>query len=264
MSEGPSFVVYVDESGDEGFSFAKGSSSWFVISAVITHKATDLDTVKLVDDVRAQLGKPPKKPLHFRDLKHEQRLPFIGKIAAAELRIISVLAHKPSILEPEKFRERFRLYFYSTRFLLERVSWYCRDHRAMVEGGDGAARILFSNRSGMAYAEMASYLELLRSEQSQLETSIDWSVIKPQDIGSYTPGKRMGPQIADAVASSGYYAVERSRHGYAEDRYMRMLSSVIYRHGGACLGYGLKFWPSDVLITLREDDRQKWLEAGFK
>jgi hypothetical protein len=47
--------------------------------------------VKLVDEVRSQLGKAPQKPLRFRDLKHEQRLPFIGRIAAAKLRTISVL-----------------------------------------------------------------------------------------------------------------------------------------------------------------------------
>ena len=57
----PTFVVYIDESGDEGFSFGRGSSEWFVLSGVITRKAHDLETVKLVDKVRARLGKPEKK-----------------------------------------------------------------------------------------------------------------------------------------------------------------------------------------------------------
>jgi len=64
------FVVYIDESGDEGFSFGAGSSDWFILSAVITRKADDLDTVKLVDAVRTRLEKPFRKPLHFRDLRH--------------------------------------------------------------------------------------------------------------------------------------------------------------------------------------------------
>jgi uncharacterized protein DUF3800 len=45
-----SYVVYVDEAGDEGFSFKSGSSEWFVLSAVLTLKAEDLETVKLVDE----------------------------------------------------------------------------------------------------------------------------------------------------------------------------------------------------------------------
>lgn len=48
----PTFIAYVDESGDEGFSFGRGSSDWFVLAAVITKQNNDLETVKLVDRVR--------------------------------------------------------------------------------------------------------------------------------------------------------------------------------------------------------------------
>jgi len=123
----PTFVVYIDESCDEGFSFGRGTTNWFVLSAVVTRKAKDLETVKLVDHVRQLLGKPEKVPLHFRDLKHEQRLPLIGEIARANLRAVTVFFFKPLISQTEKFQERYRLYFYATRFLLERVSWDCRD-----------------------------------------------------------------------------------------------------------------------------------------
>ena len=92
-----SFVVYIDESGDEGFQFDKGSSKWFVLSAAITHKATDLATVKLVDTVRATLGRKDNAPLHFRGLKHEHRLPFLHEIAQADLKTVSVFIHKPAI-----------------------------------------------------------------------------------------------------------------------------------------------------------------------
>ena len=101
-----SFAIYIDESGDEGFRFGKGSSDWFVLSAAVVRKANEIETVKLVDAVRARLGKEPKKPLHFRDLKHEQRLPFVEEIARRPLRLVNVLVHKPSLKEPEKFQER--------------------------------------------------------------------------------------------------------------------------------------------------------------
>lgn len=35
----PTFNVYLDESGDEGFQFGQGSSDWFVLSAVVTRCA---------------------------------------------------------------------------------------------------------------------------------------------------------------------------------------------------------------------------------
>src|SRR5690349_7557440 len=106
-----SFVAYIDESGDEGFKFASGSSEWFVLSAVITRKMLDTATVKLVDDVRTILKCQSRKPLHFSCMKHEQRLPYVDRVAKGGLRALSVLVHKPSILEPEVFQEeRHRLY----------------------------------------------------------------------------------------------------------------------------------------------------------
>ena len=71
-----SFTIYIDESGDEGFAFhpnERGSSRWLVLSATVFRKQNDLDAVRLMREVREMLGKEPKKALHFRELKHEQR-----------------------------------------------------------------------------------------------------------------------------------------------------------------------------------------------
>jgi len=249
----PTFVVYIDESGDEGFSFEKACANWFVLSAVVTRKATDLETVKLVDRVRQLLNKPEKIPLHFRDLKHEQRLPLVGEIARADLRTVTVFFFKPLIREPEKFQERYRLYFYSARFLLERVSWYCRDNKTSNDTGDGSAEIIFSNRSGMSYAEISDYLSYLRKRSDFLDVEIDWATINPKQIAAFSPGKRMGLMIADAVASGFFRAVEPSQYGYTEARYARTLKPVVYNHKGKFMGYGLKFWPkNDALLSKLE------------
>ena len=128
------------------------------------------------------MRKPRKKPLHFKDLSHEQRLPFVDKISKADLRTVSVLVHKPSIKEPEKFQERYRLYFYMVRYLLERLSWYCRDHRTTHDTGDGSAEIVFSNRSGMSCREMRAYLDHLKQQTRLFDVRIEWSVVKSDQI----------------------------------------------------------------------------------
>lgn len=264
IGTGATFVVYIDESGDEGFLFGKGSSDWFVLSAVITRVARDLEVVKLVDNVRKKLGKPERKPLYFRDLKHEQRIPYVDEIARADLRTVSVLAHKPSLNEPEKFGERYRLYFYATRYLLERVSWYCRDRKTVHDTGDGSASIVFSNRSGMSYDELKNYLNLLMNQTDILGVRIEWSVIKPDQVVAYSMGKRMGLQIADAVASSFFYAVQKSQHGFTEDRYARMLKPIVFNRYGRYLGYGLKLWPRDIDITLKNDPSLQWMVSEYQ
>lgn len=258
-----SFVVYIDESGDEGFKFGDGSSDWFVLSAVITRKGIDLETVKLVDAVRTELGKPPKSPLHFKDLKHEARIPYVAAIAKAGLRVISILTHKPSLRSPETFREPNVLYFYMGRYLLERVSWYCRDHRPPGDRGDGSAEIIFSNREGLPYSQFREYLTRLENQSASMDVKIDWSVIKQDSILAISPMKRMGLLIADAVSGSFYRALQPSRFGYVEDRYARMLKPVVYHYGDRYEGYGLKFWPPPNL-SLTNDEAFSWLRDAYQ
>ena len=54
---------------------------------------------------------------------------------------------------------------------------------------------------------MKSYLELLKRRSELDDVRIDWNVVKVEQIVAYSSGKRMGLQIADAVASSTWYAV---------------------------------------------------------
>jgi len=82
--------VYIDETGDEGFRFDPGSSSWFVLAGVVLRRSMDRDVLSLVDEIRDRLKRnrnpqhriPLKKPLHFRDLRHEQRKFFAHRIDA--------------------------------------------------------------------------------------------------------------------------------------------------------------------------------------
>ena len=259
--------MYVDESGDEGFAFKgprAGSSHWFVLSAVVTAKHLDLETVKLVDQVRRNLGYKPCKPLHFRKMKHEHRLPFVACIAAARIRTVTILIHKPSIAEPEKFAERNRLYNYTTRLLLERVSWLCRDNRIARDPGDGSAEVIFSNRSGTSYTEMKAYFDLLKQQSAVARVNIEWSVIKSEQVKAINHDSLMGLQIADAVASSFYYAVQLNPYGFNEPRYAQMLKPVVYHHRRQAIGYGLKFWPAETATLLQQEAALKWVGEHYQ
>lgn len=246
----PSFIVYIDESGDEGFIFnpdGSGSSRWFVLSAVVIRQAKDLQMVSCLKEVRAVLQKPPKTPLHFVDLKHEQRVPYVRRVGELPMRTVSVLVHKPLIFEPEKFQStKYLLYRYATRMLLERISWLCRDHRRPEEG-NGFAEVIFSNRSNMSYEEIRNYLRLLlkQSEDNPGKIQIDGTVITPERIRSVEHSKLAGLQVADAVASGLHFAVKKNRYGETETAYLSHLKRTLYRHKGEVMGYGIKAWPED-------------------
>jgi hypothetical protein len=262
----PSFRVYVDESGDEGFVFkenGQGSSRWLVLSAVITRREADSVVVKLMDDVRALLGRPARQQLHFVSLGHAQRVAYAREVGKARIRTVSVLIHKPSIRDPEVFQaQKHQLYRYVSRLLLERVSWLCRDQRIKGQG-DGSAEIIFSNRSQMSYDNLRNYLCHLR-DRPEGDTNIDWSVIKPMNVRAIQHSQMAGLQVADAVASSAYTAVNSNQFGDTEDRYLRELLPVAYRHERKLLGYGLKFWPGDFESLKRENPRLEGLAEGLE
>lgn len=249
----PSFVAYIDEAGCEGFKFLpneQGSSRWFVLSALVIRKENDLQLVQLAKQARELLRKEPRKPLHFRDLRHEQRVPLARLLAQAPVRTVSVLIHKPSIAEPEVFQQKpFQLYRYASRLMLERVSWLCRDHRRTDEG-DGRVELVFSNRSAMSYDDLRTYLRRLREDPSA-SRNIEWSVLDPELLRAVNHDQLAGLQLADAVASGVFYAVHRTQYGEVEDRYLRLLGRTVYRRDGGLEGFGLKFWCEDATEVVR-------------
>ena len=253
-----SFVAYIDESGCEGFTFLpgeNGSSRWFVLSAVVVRKENDHSVVQLAKDARTLLKKDPKKALHFRELKHEHRVPLARLIGNASLRTVSVLIHKPSIAEPEVFQnQRYSLYRYATRLLAERISWLCRDG-GRTGMGNGRVELIFANRSAMSYDELREYLESLDGNQAA-DARSDWNVIDPKLIRAVNHDQLAGLQLADAVASGIFFAINKTQYGETEDRYLRLLAPTIYRNQQRVEGYGLKIWCNDSL------EIQRILQAG--
>ena len=126
---------------------------------------------------------------------------------------------------------------------MERVSWLCRDNYKTGEG-DGKAELIFSNRSAMSYDDLRQYFTLLHDSTGLDEVRIDWNVIDPQNVRAINHDQLAGLQLADAVASSIYFACNLNQYGNVESRYARALAPLFYRHHNRLFGYGLKFWPS--------------------
>ena len=245
------FVAYIDESGDEGFVFKPdgyGSSRWFVLSAVVTRRFNDLQMVECLRETRRVLGKAPKSPLHFSELKHEQRVPYIRRVGNLDVRIVSIAVYKPSIREVSRFQgTKHLLYRYTTRFLVERLSWMLSRAGQGRENQNRSAEIIFSDRANMSYGEIRSYLGRLirQSKSASADVQIDGSVIDPTQVRSVQHSQLAGLQVADAVATSTHFALRPNRYGETEPAYFRHLANTLYRHEGRLLSYGMKFWPEE-------------------
>lgn len=241
------YVAYVDESGDDGLDKpfravgnAGGSSKWLVISACLFRKAHSLDAVKWRDEISEKMPERKSRLLHFAKLNHGQKLAAVQTIASKPLRALSVIAAKEPIPEGI-YTDKNQLYFYMTRYLIERLSWLCRDHRRHAREGDGRVAITFSRRGGMQYDNFRNYLELLKADD---EVRIHWPVI---DIGAVTAADHSSSaslQLADAIASAFAAGFEPDRYGNCEPRYAETLKPVTYHRGGNYLSYGVKLVPS--------------------
>lgn len=255
-----SFRCYIDESGDEGFKFGSNSSEWFILTAFIVRTEKDLPTVKLIDFIKEKLGRPGQKHLHWRDLRHNEKVTYSLEIAKLPVKVASVCYYKPLIKDKDKFQSPNLLYFYTTRYLIERVSWLARDTYKNGEPGNGKAEIVFSNRSAMNYSSLLEYFDRLRKDSS---VRIHWPAIGA--ISSQVPGKSKGLQLADACSGIFFNALEKHKHiGLVQPLYLQNLKPILYKHQDKQLeSYGFKVVPTEALIALKNDSLRSWV-SDFK
>jgi len=146
-----SFLAYIDESGDDGIGNYRvvgargGSTKWLVISACLLRQTFDLDAVEWRDDIRALMPKKKKPGIHFSSMSHGQRIAAAQSLLTRPIRAVSILSNKTTIPDGV-YTDKNQLYFYLTRYLIERISWFCRDMRPQVPHGDGRVKITFSRR----------------------------------------------------------------------------------------------------------------------
>lgn len=239
-----SFVAYIDESGDEGFTFlpdGRGSSRWFILSAVVFRRTNDLLSLAALKATRATLGWDAKKAFHFCDMRHEQRLVLLHNLADVPFRTISILSYKPDIPDIERYQaNKCLLYRYLTRLLIERVSWLCRDN-AVAREGDGSVDLIFSDRAMMSYDDIREYISLLRTQsEAGGQINIHWPAVDLSRLRAVAHSQLAGLQVADAVATSTHYAVKLSRFNIADPAYLSLLRRHVYRHRRSYVGYGIK------------------------
>lgn len=192
---------------------------------------------------------PPQKrnkTLHFADMDHPQRIMAVHGLCNRPLRITAVIANKPTI-PPGIYVEKNQLYHYMSRYLLERLSWLCRDMRKDVPEGDGRIKIIFARRGGMSTDDFKSYLQILKASNDP-DIQIHWPVIDIDGIEAHDQPSKFGLQMADIAISGLTWALEPDLYGNCEPRYARALKPHIYHRGNNYCSYGTKIVPKPEQI----------------
>jgi len=241
-----SFVAYVDECGDDGLAHYRmrlrsgGASHWLGVGAVVWRMSRDLEAVQWAKGILADLPQRNRKLLHFKNLDHNQRVMALHHLSEKPLRIICVMAHKPSL--QAEFSEKNQLYHYLCRYLVERISWLCRDLRPRAPEGDGRVKIIFARRGGMSYPDFQSYLFTMQ-QSARTDIRIHWPVIDIDAIEARDQPERYGLQLADLAVSGLCAGLEPDFYGNVELRYARILRNNVFQRNGNYLSYGAKILP---------------------
>lgn len=102
-------LVFIDESGDAGFKFDRGSSLYFTVVAVIFQNAGQAASCeRAIIELRREHRLPPSFEFHFTNCSEKLRLAFFSKIACEEFQYHAVVLNKRGLhgslsRDPEEF-----------------------------------------------------------------------------------------------------------------------------------------------------------------
>jgi hypothetical protein len=235
------YRVYIDEAGDRGH--RPGSSTHFIVAAVVVRDEYDAVVRGQLTALRTQLGRQPGHTLHFRKLTHSQKVKACQEIAGFSADMITTVTMvKPRFNEPlpgggeTYLKNANAMYLWSVRLALERISWYVGKH------GGGPTIVTFGHLTRFPAEKLHDYRRAL--EYLGGATQIRWAVYSGHPFRIDHPNNIELLQLADAAASALFKAVEPDQYGNTETRYLEALAPKLYRRGSSSVtSYGLKVFP---------------------
>ena len=242
------YNAYIDEAGDEGFvtvtTPGRGSSEWLVLGGVLVKEEEDLALSHAVDDLRQLLNKPPPKPLHFRNLKHNTKRAAMDKLATYGFVFSVVALWKPNQGTGRTFPAAPFMYNWACRLLIERLTWYADDRGRSLN-------LFFSNRATTSYSALRQYMNWIQNDPS--------CQIRRGCITTFQPANQTVKliQVADFYTSAAFTALEPDPYGNAEEDYLLRVQAQLYRRNGNLFSYGFKGFPPAGL----DRTRYPWLKT---
>lgn len=236
------YRCYIDESGDEGFKFDRGSLPWFFLGAVIVRDSDDEVVRGVIDELRERIwthrGQQPPAALHWKEIDHNKKIVVAKALAEEPFVCIAAGIWKTKLEAAHCLRRSDWLYRYTARFLLERVSWYVHEH-------GGQAEIVFSNRNRFQIELLQAYIaEILQTNEHQIKP-----VFSAQEIRVRNANQLKMLQVADCCASAIGAAFNPDYYGNYQPYYLQILQDRLYRRNGNLLSYGLKMFPERTFLA---------------
>ncbi|GHI04602.1 hypothetical protein Scel_29230 [Streptomyces cellostaticus] len=252
----PRLHVYVDETGDRGFSDkSRGKSPFFAMTALIVPQEEEWFVKVTAGGLRSVVHSgPPEarhKPLHwvehFKAKRPERRRQ--AALALSRMRsvmVIHVIAHKETMHKDWGMSQSKELFYnYTTRLLLERVALAAREW----PGGRRLAVVRLGAVKHMNHSTSESHLDYVR--RGNCETyQVPWSLIKWPPTWEST--ERDGIQLADLHAGLLNAALSGDPRDTSCAENLLLCKHQLRRsYDGRIMGRGVKVIGDDSFVTGR-------------
>lgn len=129
-------LVFIDDSGDAGFKLGKGSSEFFIISAVIFDDNLEAEKVALaIKELRRELFKRDDVEFKFHKSSKKIRKKFLELVSKHRFRIRCLVVNK-SVLYSQKLRcDKDSFYSYTIKTMLKYSNHTIFDAKIRIDGG---------------------------------------------------------------------------------------------------------------------------------
>jgi hypothetical protein len=133
-------LVFIDESGDSGFKFDRGSSRYFVIAAVIFSDDLSASACeRAIDCFRRELSFPPGRELHFKECSDKVREAFFRRVANERFWYQAFVVDKQKLCASAfPFRDGKSFYQFAVSIVCGSTRGLLRDAKIVIDkNGDG-------------------------------------------------------------------------------------------------------------------------------
>jgi len=191
-------LVFIDDSGDAGFKLGKGSSEFFVISAVIFDDNLEVEkTAVAIKQFRRELGFSDRVEFKFNGSRREIRKKFLDTVNKFDFRIRSLVIDKKIIRSAELKNNKYSFYGYAIKTLLKYSNNSILEASIKIDGsGDRAFR--------------KTFLTYLRKELNSAHVKI------VKNCKLVDSRSNMLVQLADMVAGSVRRSYDESKKDHQE------------------------------------------------